>query len=114
VLPEGATCFLQLDGQVHERGLFAHAPAVYALALGRQWKRLRAGCGLQDGSEGSVAFVVRGDGRELFRTPTVRDHQPHGVDVDVSAVETLELVTEDGGDGPNSDWGVWVDPELSR
>lgn len=114
VLAEDGQLFLQLDGQFHEHGLFAHAPAQYAWLLGGRWARLRTGYGLQDGASGSVVCVIRGDGRELFRSPLVKDHQLRETTVDLRGVDRLELVVEDGGDGARSDWGVWVDPTLTR
>jgi hypothetical protein len=29
-------------------------------------------------------------------------------------VDLLELIVEDGGDGANRDWAVWLDPQLHR
>jgi len=81
-----------------------HEPcrATYDLA-GGDWKRLRATIGIEidrkpqeleqkqkDGTR--VYFVVRGDGKELYRSPTFRwDSPPVEMDVDVSGVKTLEL-----------------------
>jgi hypothetical protein len=105
-------CFLQVGGQFFERGLFAHAPAKHVLDLGGHGKRFRSAYGLQDGHDGSVVFVVRGDGRELFRSPLVRDHKLRKIDVDVSGVQALELSVEDGGDGSRGDWAVWIAPQV--
>jgi hypothetical protein len=66
-----------------------------------------ASCGLARGNAGSVVFVVRGDGEELFRSDTVKDFGEHPVELDVSGVQSLELVAEDGGDGKNSDHACW-------
>jgi hypothetical protein len=107
-------CFLQVDGRVFERGLFAHAPAKHELALEGKGTRFRTDYGLQDGHDGSVVFVVRGDGRELFRSPLVKDHHLRKADVDVAGVQVLGLSVEDGGDGANSDWGVWISPQLKQ
>ena len=49
---------------------------------------------------------MRGDGKELIRSPVIKDRHSREVDVDVSGVGVLELVTEDGNDGANADWGV--------
>lgn len=116
VLAEGGgACWLQVDGVFHEQGLFAHAPARYLLDVsGGNWKRLVTGYGLQDGHTGSVVFVVRGDGRELFRSAKVTGHTLREADVEITGVKRLELVVEDGGDGPGSDWGVWIRPRLRR
>ena len=107
-------CFLQVGGQFFERGLFAHAPAKHEWDLARQWQRFRTAYGVQDGHEGSVVFVVLGDGRELHRSAVVRDHTLGKVEVDVRGVDVLELAVEDGGDGAHSDWGVWISPELGK
>ena len=101
-----------MGGQFFERGLFAHAPARHELELGGKWARFRSGYGLQDGHSGSVVFVVRGDGSELFRSAPVKDRTLRRLDVDVRDVRLLEMVVEDGGDGNKSDWGVWILPEL--
>ncbi|MBP7937446.1 MAG: NPCBM/NEW2 domain-containing protein [Phycisphaerae bacterium] len=115
VIIEGRpTCFLQVNGQFYPSGLFAHAPARYALPLDKKWTRFRSRYGLQDGHGGSVVFVVNGDGKELFRSTLVKDQRLRNLDVDVSGVGSLELVTEDGGDGPGNDWGVWIEPRLER
>ena len=107
-------CFLQVAGEWFEHGLFAHAPASHELDLNRTWKRFQASFSLQDGHDGSVVFVVKGDGRELFRSPTIRDHQRRSLDLDISQITSLTLVVEDGGDGTNGDWGVWLQPQVGR
>jgi len=107
-------CFLQVGGKFFERGLYAHAPSEYELELGGKWLHFRVACGLQDGHAGSVVFVVRGDGRELFRSPLVRDQTLRTLDVDVQGIGVLDLSVEDGGDGNHSDWGVWIWPQLRR
>jgi hypothetical protein len=107
-------CFLAVGGEFYESGLYAHAPARFVLELGGAWKRFVSGAGLQDGNDGSVVFVVRGDGKELFRSKTVKDHRLRTLDVDVSGVKTLELIVQNAGDDNASDWGVWIAPELRR
>ena len=115
VLPERNSSFLlQVAGKFHERGLFAHAPSRHVLALRKEWKRFKSGYGLQDGHDGSVVFVVRADGKELFRSSKISDHQLRTLDVDLSGASRLEMIVEDAGDGANSDWGVWIDPRLQR
>lgn len=115
VLIEGdGTPFLLVGGEFFESGLYAHALARHTLRLGGKWKTFQSGYGLQDGHGGSVVFVVKGDGKELFRSPLVRDAKRRDLRADVSGVDALELLVEDGGDGGNSDWGVWVATQLSR
>ncbi|MCC7495508.1 MAG: NPCBM/NEW2 domain-containing protein [Fimbriimonadaceae bacterium] len=106
--------FLSLGGTVCERGLYAHAPARHEVRLGGAWRRLATGYGLEDGAGGSVVFVIRGDGRELFRSAKVSDHMRREATVELAGVQRLELLVEDAGDGNSSDWGIWVEPLLSR
>ena len=107
-------CFLEVGGEFSERGLYAHAPARHVVEVDKAWKRLTAGYGLQTGHPGSVLFVVRGDDRELFRSDTVSDTKLRKLDVDISQVTRLELIVENAGDGNGGDWGVWLDPRLTR
>jgi len=107
-------CFLQVGARFFASGLYAHAPSRYEFDLGGKWQRLSAGYGLQDGHAGSAVFVVRGDGRELFRSPLVRDHRLRELSVNAAGVARLELLVEDGGDGTSGDWGVWLAPRLER
>ena len=34
--------------------------------------------------------------------------------MEVGGIKRLELEVQDAGDGTNSDWGVWLAPELRR
>ena len=115
VLPEGrASVLLEAGGTFFESGLYAHAPARHALRLDGGWKNLSTRFGLQDGHDGSVVFVVKGDGKELYRSPRVGDHTVRGQTISVAGIALLELFVEDAGDGLNHDWGVWLDPQLRR
>jgi hypothetical protein len=112
---EGHTSILlQVGDHVCERGLYAHAPARHTYRLDKQWKRLSSECGLQAGHEGSVAFVVLGDGTELYRSGLISNNVPVALEVDVSGVDLISLVVEDGGDNNQGDWGVWLAPRLAR
>lgn len=101
-------------GRVFERGIYAHAPASHRYDLGGRWTRLRGACGLPTQRGGSVVFVVRGDGRELFRSQRLGADQLEPFDLDVTGVRSLELRTEDAGDGNTADWATWFEPELTR
>ncbi len=115
VLPEaGSPCLIRVGGEFFESGLYAHAPARYRFRINGKWLVFASQFGLQDGKNGSVEFVVKGDGNELFRSPKVNDRQVRKVEVNIAGVEELELLVEDAGDGNSSDWGVWIAPTLRR
>lgn len=105
---------IESGGRLYESGIYAHAPALHRYDLAGAWKRLRGECGLPSQAGGSVVFLIRADGREVFRSPTLGPGRTAAYDVELSGVRTLELVTQDGGDGNGADWGVWLAPELTR
>ncbi|MBP5622919.1 MAG: NPCBM/NEW2 domain-containing protein [Thermoguttaceae bacterium] len=105
---------LVVGNKAYSSGLCAHAPSELSCDLGKKWKSFRFGYGLEKGGTGSVVFVVYGDGEEIFRSALISDRELHESSVDVSNVQTLKLVVEDGGNGNNSDHSVWIEPKLLR
>lgn len=101
-------------GRVFERGIYAHAASTHGYDLGGRWDRLSGTCGLPTQPGGSVVFVIRADGREIFRSKKLGPDQLESFDLDVAGVQRVVLATEDGGDGKNGDWGAWFEPQLSR
>ncbi len=98
------------------QGLFAHTPSSYTYNLGGKWKRFKSHIGIQKGrTNGSVVFIIKGDDKELFRSPlvTLADGEVP-VDVNITRVRKLELITTPGPDGTDSDWGLWIAPTLLR
>ena len=102
------------DTTWHSDSIYAHAPSRYVYDPAGGWTTLRTAYGLARGCPGSVVFVVRGDGRELFRSELITDPTEREAEVDVSGVQELELIVEDGGNGRTSDHGVWFGPHLER
>lgn len=101
-------------GKVFERGIYAHAPASHRYDLAGRWERLTGSCGLPTQPGGSVVFVIRADGREVFRSRSLGPDRLERFDIDVTGVHELSLETEDAGDGRTADWGTWFDPRLTR
>jgi hypothetical protein len=105
---------IEIGDNFFESGLYAHAPSLFRVRLDKKWETFETGCGLQNGHGGSVVFVVKGDGKELFRSDKITARQFHRETVSVKGIDVLELIVEDAGDGNNSDWGMWVEPTLRR
>ena len=104
---------LRTGEALYEKGIFAHAPSRLVFDLNGRWKSFSARAGLQRGGNSAV-FVVKGDGKELFRSPLLQGEETRDVRVNVAGVKTLELVCEDGGDGNGGDWSVWFNPRIAR
>ena len=105
---------LEAGGKIFATGIYAHAPAAHTYDLGGKWKRLEGNCGIAAGSRGSVVFVIRVDGEERWRSPTTKAGKLHRYEIDLADAKSLELRVEDAGDGTGSDWGLWLEPTLSR
>ncbi|MCF7847486.1 MAG: NPCBM/NEW2 domain-containing protein [Kiritimatiellales bacterium] len=98
------------------QGLYAHPDSSYGYNLDGKWKKLKTRFGIQARyKKGSVVFVVKADGKEVFRSPLTRlaDGEQQ-IELDVSRFKKLELITEPGEDGKEGDWGIWIDPTLKR
>jgi hypothetical protein len=105
------------SGKIYATGLFAHSPSRYVYDLGGKWKSLRGEAGLHTAFQSQafgIVFVIKADGREMFRSDVIRDATHAHYDVDVSGVKTLELLVEKATDGNGCNWGLWLDPTLFR
>ncbi len=66
------------------------------------------------GGQGSVNFVIRGDGRELWSSGLVRQNDPgRAFVVDLEGVHEVRLTSTDGGNGTTEDWAAWLDLEVA-
>lgn len=110
------SALLVLGGRFHDKGLYAHPPSSYGFAVDGKWKIFTATVGLRDGAAtaASAVFIVRGDGKELYRSEPLRAGAREALSVDVSGVKGLELLTEGGGGNSNGSWAIWADPKIRR
>ena len=107
---------LRVGGVEYTDGIATHARSTWTIPLGGKATKLRAKVGVQDTpgpQDGSVEFIVRGDGRELFRSGVIREREPaKAIDVDVSGVKSLTLEVTTGGDNNFSDHADWLDAVI--
>ena len=101
-------------GKLYAHGFYAHAIATHEWQLDGTWKTLTGVAGITDGSDGSVQAVIEGDGKVLWQSSTFKDGQTAAFDVKLAGVKQLVLKMTDAGDGKRSDWGVWLEPMLTR
>lgn len=112
----GQGLFLRINGELQEKGLPAHCPASHVFATGGKWKRFQATAGIRDGAgiDARSIFIVKGDGKELFRTDRLREKKSAKIDVDISGVKELTLETESGLNHSHTCWAVWGMPVVRR
>jgi len=105
------------SGKIYATGLFAHAPSRHVYNLGGKWKTLRGEAGLHTAFQPyafGIVFIIKADGREVFRSAVVRGPAHALYELDVTGVKTLELLVEKAHDQNGGNWGLWLDPTLFR
>ena len=103
---------LAIAGEDFERGIGTHAKSSWKLTLAGKGVEFRAKVGVQDGNPGVVAFIVRGDGKELFNSGTMcGGDSAKDVRVALAGVKELELYVSALGD-ITSDHVDWIDPVI--
>jgi len=105
------------SGKIYATGLFAHAPSRYVYNLGGQWKTLRGEAGLHTAFQpyaSGIVFIIKTDGKEVFRSSIIRGAKRVRYDIDITGVKTLELLVDKANDQNGGNWGLWLDPTLSR
>ncbi len=107
---------LNTGGTFFEKGLYAHAPSGYVFAVDGRFSRFTATAGLQQGaaSVGSGVFIVRGDGKELYRSKRLGPGETAIVDVEIAGIGKLELNVESGKDDNACCWTIWGAPRVRR
>ena len=105
---------ITLDREVFRYGIGSHADASLEYDIAGKYTTLHGVIGLDDESAcgDGVYFVVKGNGKELFRSGRMYSTQKQPIEVDVSGVQTLQLVLEQGGnkDCDHGDWAnIWLE-----
>ena len=103
---------MAIAGEAFADGFGVSTPSAATLHLGGRAERLVTRVGVDDETvRGEVApaavAIVRGDGRELARAEVRGGDPAASLDVDVTGVRLLELVTEPVGvDVSHVDWAA--------
>ena len=107
---------LRIAGRTFERGLGTHADSALYVRLAGGSTRFAAMVGLDDeaGQFGTVEFRILANGKEVFKTDTMKAGQPaREVDVNIAGVDTLILLVSGGEDGINYDHADWADAAFT-
>lgn len=109
---------LSVDSVTYSKGIGTHANSEIEYLVQGMYSMFTASVGVDDGNEsdrGSVEFSVLGDGKELWRSDTVKRSDPaKAVNVDIKGVRLLVLRVTDAGDGNDFDHADWLDPKIIK
>lgn len=108
---------LSIDGREFRRGLGVAINSEIVYTLDGKYEKFFSTIGVDDyaGNEGSVTFEVWADGKRVFQSGTMTHAtKARSVDVDVSGVKTLKLVTTNAGDGGRNDHADWAGARLKK
>ena len=106
---------LRLGGKEYQHGVGTHPPGAIRVILGGGSSRFSTLIGIDDevGEQGTAEFIVRGDGKQLYKSPVMRGGQPPAkVDVDVRGVVKLDLIVTVAGDDFAHDHTDWVEARF--
>lgn len=114
------TCGTELgvwvDGKAtkFEKGVGSHAPSevtVNVENLDATTFKAVAGIGKEQTGNSNVNFIVKVDGKEVFRQDNVKFKTSVPVSVDIRGAKTVSLITETNGPDSN-DHATWADAKL--
>ena len=105
---------LTIGEMIYEQGLGLAAGMEITYQLDGDFKLFTASIGIdaETSQRGDCEFVVRGDGREIFRQRVKGGDEASLVRVDVSGVDDLVLAVEPGVDLDISDHANWAEASL--
>lgn len=111
---------LTINGQTWQKGLGTHSTSEVIYNLNGEYSRFQAYVGIDDfvgngASDGSAVFQVWGDGQLLASSSRLTGADgAEFLDVDVTGVNQLRLVTTTGGDSDYKDHTDWADAKLLK
>jgi alpha-galactosidase len=108
---------LAIAGRTYERGFGTHAESWFAVRLDGKGRAFSAELGLDDEVKGrpggTAAFVLVGDGKQLWSSGPMRvGDAALACRVDLAGVKLLELVVTDGGDNNYYDHADWAEAKI--
>jgi hypothetical protein len=114
--PDQKPVKLRIKDQTFAKGLGHHANGMISCPLRGGYEVFAAAIGVQwwgGGNAGSVQFSVLADGREIYKSPVMRESDAAlSISLPVAGVQELLLKANDGGDGVSFDSADWAEARL--
>jgi len=106
---------LSVQYYFYKKGIGTHAKSYHQYHINGQFKTFTTDIGIdtEAGSKGTATFEIYGDDRPLYNSGKIgRFDLPKHVEVDVTGVKLLGIVTNDADDGISDDHTDWLNPQL--
>lgn len=106
---------LSVQYSFYKHGLGTHAKSYHQFHVNGMFSRFTADYGIdtEAGSNGSATFEIYGDDKPLFVSEKIgRFEYPRHIEVDITGVKLLGLVTNDAKNGINDDHTDWLNAKL--
>jgi alpha-galactosidase len=106
---------LSVKSAFYKQGFGTHANSQHIFYINRLFNRFTTDYGIDTGAEsaGSAIFEIWGDGKLIWSSAKIiRDELPRHIEVDITGVKYLGLITTDAGDGNSGDHTDWLRPTL--
>ncbi len=107
---------LLLDGREYARGLGCHTRTILSYDLRGRYRTFTAVVGIDDAARplGSVQFVVRADGKELFSKVITGNDEAVPLTLDISGAGRLTLIADFADNASVGDHANWADARLMK
>ena len=107
---------LSINRKKFSKGIGTHSNSKILYSLNRMFNRLKAKAGIDDETKGkgSVIFIIKGDDKILFKSKLVKANEIIDIDINITGINKLSLIIDNGGDGNDNDHADWVDIKLFK
>jgi len=109
---------LTIGSKVFQHGLGTHAQSHIRIFSPLPLERITAWIGVDHndrtrGGQGSISFMIKAEGNEVYRSNVLRGgEEPVGIDLELNGARSIDLVVDDGGDGPACDHADWAEAVI--
>jgi len=108
---------IKISGKEFVKGLGTHAPAETVYRICGKYTAFSAWIGVDEYTKpyrvASVQFEVWGDGIMLYQSKIMKAEDPAvEVSVDITGINELKLIVNDGGDGQDWDHADWAEARI--
>jgi hypothetical protein len=106
---------LSVQYAFYNHGIGTHSKSYHEFNVNGQFTKFTSDMGIdtEAGAKGTSSFEIYGDNQPLFKLDKIgRFEYPKHVEVDITGIKMLGLVTNDTGDGINDDHTDWLNAQL--